>query len=40
MVYHAWERTFSKRQVWIDELVFEDGKPVVQGPDVGPQPVP
>jgi beta-xylosidase len=40
MVYHAWEKTFSKRQVWIDEVVFEDGKPVVQGPDVGPQPVP
>ncbi len=40
MVYHAWERTFTKRQVWIDELVFEDGTPVVDGPDVGPQPVP
>jgi beta-xylosidase len=40
MVYHAWERTFSQRQVWIDELVFEGGKPVVQGPDVEPQPVP
>ena len=40
MVYHAWERTFTNRQVWIDELVFEDGKAVVQGPDIGPQPIP
>jgi beta-xylosidase len=40
MVYHAWEKTFSQRQVWIDELVFEDGKPVVQGPDAVPQPIP
>jgi beta-xylosidase len=40
MVYHAWEKTFSQREVWIDELVFEGGKPVVQGPDVEPQPVP
>lgn len=40
MVYHAWERTFSEREVWIDEVVFEGGKPVVQGPDVEPQAVP
>ncbi len=40
MVYHAWDRTFSRRQVWIDEVVFEDGRPTVQGPDVGPQPIP
>jgi beta-xylosidase len=40
MVYHSWEVTFTQRQVWIDELVFEDGKPVVKGPDVGPQPKP
>jgi hypothetical protein len=36
----AWEKTFTKRQVWIDEVAFEDGKPVVKGPDVGPQPKP
>jgi len=40
MVYHAWEKTFSQRHVWIDEVVFEDGKPVVQGPDAEPQAVP
>jgi beta-xylosidase len=41
IIYHSWESTsFQRRQVWIDELVFEGGKPVVQGPDVEPQPVP
>ena len=41
MVYHAWKgSSFLERNVWIDELVFEDGKPVVQGPDGEPQPVP
>jgi beta-xylosidase len=40
MVYHAWDQSFLGRQVWIDELVFEGGKPIVKGPDVGPQPKP
>jgi beta-xylosidase len=40
MVYHAWDAALIYRQVWIDRLVFEGGKPVVQGPTVGPQPIP
>ena len=40
LVYHAWEFTLRERKVWIDELRFEDGKPVVDGPDADPQPAP
>ncbi len=46
MAYHAWdverigEDVGGERKMWLDELVFEDGKPVVLGPDAGPQPVP
>jgi beta-xylosidase len=45
LVYHAWEVTSagtrgSRRFVWIDELVWQDGRPVVQGPTTGPQPLP
>ena len=40
MVYHAWDDSFLGRQVWIDELVFEGGKPVVKGPDLEAQPKP
>ena len=40
MVYHAWEYTLRERKVWIDELRFEDGRPVIDGPDAEPQPVP
>jgi beta-xylosidase len=46
MVYHAWdvqrigEEQGGQRRMWLDELVFEDGKPVVLGPDAGPQPIP
>jgi len=46
IVYHAWDSGLigdsigGRRALWIDELVFEDGRPVVQGPDVGPQPAP
>ena len=46
IVYHAWDSGLigdsigGRRSMWIDELVFEDGRPVVKGPDVGPQPVP
>lgn len=37
LVYHAWQVTPSgsltkNRQMWIDRLVWEDGRPVVQGP--------
>jgi beta-xylosidase len=46
LVYHAWDREAvgydmgGQRTMWIDELVFENGKPVIKGPDSQPQPVP
>ena len=46
MAYHAWDAALvgdnlgGRRALWIDRLVFEDGKPVVQGPTQDPQPVP
>jgi beta-xylosidase len=40
LVYHAWDDDFLIRYVWIDELILEDGKATVEGPDTGPQPVP
>lgn len=46
MTYHAWDFSAigygpgGRRAMWIDELFFEDGRAVVDGPDVGPQPVP
>ena len=45
MTYHAWDYSFigypqGRRAMWIDELVFEDGKARVLGPDAGPQAVP
>lgn len=46
LTYHAWDvsaigyQMGGRRAMYIDELVFEDGKAVVQGPDSGPQPVP
>jgi beta-xylosidase len=45
IVYHVWEvvgggRRGDRRQMWMDRLDWEDGRPVVQGPTVGPQPAP
>ena len=45
IVYHAWEVASTglktdRRLMWIDRLVWEDGKPVIQGPTTEPQPVP
>ena len=40
MLYHAWNPSFTEREMWIDELVFEDGTPRIDGPDTGPQAVP
>jgi beta-xylosidase len=45
MTYHAWDYAYigypqGRRAMWIDELVFEDGKARVLGPDAGPQDVP
>ena len=32
IVYHSWNASHSKRTLWIDLLVWKDGKPVVKGP--------
>jgi beta-xylosidase len=45
LVYHAWAVPKSggkleQRNVWIDRLTWEDGKPHVAGPTTAPQPVP
>lgn len=45
MTYHAWEYPYigypqGRRAMWIDELVLEDGKARVLGPDAGPQDLP
>lgn len=45
IVYHVWQVTdggslTSNRQVWMDRLTWEDGRPVVQGPTRDPQPAP
>ena len=46
MAYHAWDIALigdqlgGTRSLWIDELVVENGKARVLGPDAGPQPVP
>ncbi len=46
MAYHAWDSKRvgdflgGRRALWLDELVLEDGRATVEGPDVGPQPAP
>ena len=45
LVYHAWEVTSAglrggRRLMWLDKLEWVDGKPKIQGPSTGPQPVP
>lgn len=45
IIYHAWQVTpggslTSNRQVWMDRVVWEDERPVVQGPTRDPQPAP
>lgn len=44
-IYHAWPHdavgsTLPGRVPWVDEVVWRDGRPVVQGPTSGPQPIP
>lgn len=43
--YHAWEVNSgglktSRRFVWLDRIIWQNDKPVVQGPTVGTQPLP
>jgi beta-xylosidase len=45
IVYHVWEvvgggRRGDRRQMWLDQLDWENGKPVVRGPTVGAQEAP
>lgn len=45
LVYHAWPpdavgSVYPGRVVWIDQLRWENGKPVIDGPTAAPQPVP
>ena len=45
LLYHAWPpgqegSTDPGRQVWLDEVVWTDGRPVVKGPTAEPQPRP
>jgi beta-xylosidase len=45
IAYHAWQVTSagtqgSARNMWLDRLDWKDGKPVVDGPTVDPQPAP
>ncbi len=40
LVYHGWEGILDYRAMFLDELVWQDGTPVVQGPDRAPQPRP
>lgn len=32
IIYHAWNATYSKRQLWLSPLDWKHGKPVVDGP--------
>lgn len=46
MAYHAWDSKLvgdflgGRRALWLDELVLDGGTATVDGPEVGPQPVP
>ncbi len=44
IIYHIWQvsngRMTSNREVWIDRLLWEDGRPVVAGPTRDAQPAP
>ena len=40
IVYHAWDEAFERRQVWLDRLRWEEGRPVVEGPTCEERPGP
>jgi hypothetical protein len=46
LLYHAWDAAAigdsvgGRRAMWLDELRFVDDRPIVDGPDADPQPVP
>jgi beta-xylosidase len=40
ILYHAWNQEFNARSMWLDRLVWEDGRPIVEGPTSVPQRAP
>jgi beta-xylosidase len=40
IAYHAWEPGFERRELWLDRVRWEDGRPVVEGPTCDEQPGP
>jgi beta-xylosidase len=40
LVYHAWDPGFERRQLWLDRVRWDDGRPVVEGPTCAEQPAP
>ena len=40
ILYHAWNPSHTKRELWIDRLDWKDGKPVVHGPTCTAQSAP
>lgn len=40
MLYHSWDPTNSYRRLNVEDLGWEGGRPVLRGPDPGPQPAP
>jgi beta-xylosidase len=45
LLYHAWPKgaegaVSPGRQLWLDEVTWADGRPVVHGPTSAPQPIP
>jgi beta-xylosidase len=41
IAYHAWPRSGEEeRELWLDRVTWEDGKPAVKGPTCRPQPIP
>ena len=40
IAYHAWDAAFEQRQLWLDAVRWEDGKPIVEGPTCTEQTAP
>jgi beta-xylosidase len=40
IVYHAWEETFERRELWLDRMLWENGNPAAEGPTCDKQPAP
>lgn len=40
VLYHAWDRRYRQRTMWLDELVFDDAAVTIDGPEEVPQPAP